>query len=425
MVPQPEPHIDPQRYTQLSASTLLNDTVFGGRLAYAVVARAGVIDVRPNFYAMYFHAVWGVAQWAGRHHGIRIDRHSVVIRTRPDVFFERPLDLAHATDYFRRGERGRHLVLGQEWDNTQGDILMLTSWSAYETDIARPFEEAQRRRRSGELAAARFFLDLALTNGWAYGRSISNRAPWEGMEGMLGACVCLDGTTTCGEGETACLMTVGEFSFCHDLAIAPRSEQAAHRPTASTLHCPTTPTLLHSTPSTTVESGATFPTARIVRVNPVGNGRTFQGGGAAVIHYDNSTGPLDVAVVHVYCPGGAEQAAGAPAGYAFMSKGYYRHDKNYMTRGGQGVYRAIQSTRLPLPEDDALAVGGSNEGAAGGSVEGAVDGSVGGDVGSTALSEGGLWSSPACQAAAGAAYSERPAELVPKRSRRRRERRRY
>mmetsp|Transcript_42122 Transcript_42122/g.112355 ORF Transcript_42122/g.112355 Transcript_42122/m.112355 type:complete len:248 (-) Transcript_42122:20-763(-) len=239
---------------------------------------------------------------------------------------------------------------------------MLTSWSAYETDVALPFEEAQRRRRSGELTAARFFLDLALTNGWAYGRSISNRAPWEGMEQMLGACVCLDGTTTCGEAEAACLMTV-------------------------------------------VESGATFPTARIVRVDQGGNGRSFQGGGGAIIRYDNSSGPLDVAVVHVYCPGSAQQEAGAPAGYAYMTKGYYRFDKNYLTRGGQGVYRAIQSIRLPLPEDDT-----------------AVQGAVGGAAGSTGLVGEGLWSAPACQAATGPVYSERPTALVLKSSRRRRER---
>ena len=35
-----------------SASSLLGKTVFGGRLAYAVVSRAGVVDVRPNYYAM-------------------------------------------------------------------------------------------------------------------------------------------------------------------------------------------------------------------------------------------------------------------------------------------------------------------------------------------------------------------------------------
>ena len=135
--------------------------MFGGRLAYAVIARAGVVDAKPNYYAVYFHALWGVARWAARHHGIRIDRHSVVIRTRPDVFFERPLGFSRATEYFRRGPRGRHLVLGQEWDNRQGDILMLTSWSAYETDVALPFEEAQvyssrRDQRAANATISRF-----------------------------------------------------------------------------------------------------------------------------------------------------------------------------------------------------------------------------------------------------------------------------
>ena len=74
----------------------------------------------------YFHGTWAVARWVPRHHGIRIVRYSVVMRTRPDVFFERPLDFTRASDYFRRGPRGRHLVLGQEWNNLQGDILMTT-----------------------------------------------------------------------------------------------------------------------------------------------------------------------------------------------------------------------------------------------------------------------------------------------------------
>ena len=42
--------------------------------------------------------------------------------------------------------------------------------------------------------------------------------------------MCLDGTTTCGEAEAACLMTVGECSFCHDPSTAPGNNPLPAQP---------------------------------------------------------------------------------------------------------------------------------------------------------------------------------------------------
>lgn len=82
-------------------------------------------------------------------------------------------------EHFRSGPRGRHLVLGNEDRGSQGDLMLTTSAHAYAHDVAAPLEmasalgDAAARGDEDAAAAHRFWLDLGLTNGFGYGRSVS------------------------------------------------------------------------------------------------------------------------------------------------------------------------------------------------------------------------------------------------------------
>merc|ERR1712048_521144 len=77
---------------------------------------------------------------------------SVIIRTRPDVAFNRWFTLNYTIYYFENGARGRSLILGQDGgaagdpDRTQlaqGDIHAFFSYGAYKKHIGEPFETGQ------------------------------------------------------------------------------------------------------------------------------------------------------------------------------------------------------------------------------------------------------------------------------------------
>ena len=88
-------------------------------------------------------------------HGIAPRPDSVVIRTRFDVFFDRPYDLTGLRAYFLAGPRGRHLILAQEVCNAaQSDIQLVTSWGCYAEDIALALHTGD---------------SWGLDNGWGYG----------------------------------------------------------------------------------------------------------------------------------------------------------------------------------------------------------------------------------------------------------------
>lgn len=88
-------------------------------------------------------------------HGIVPRPDSVVVRTRFDVFFDRPYDLTGLRAYFLSGHRGRHLVLAQEVCNAaQSDVQFVTSWSCYAEDIALALHAGD---------------SWGLDNGWGYG----------------------------------------------------------------------------------------------------------------------------------------------------------------------------------------------------------------------------------------------------------------
>ena len=80
--------------------------------AFAVVHRRGLVNMYPACLYLYWHAIWALAEWSTKHHGIVVDHSAVVIRTRPDVLLTVPLQLDPLRRYFASGLHGRHLVLG-------------------------------------------------------------------------------------------------------------------------------------------------------------------------------------------------------------------------------------------------------------------------------------------------------------------------
>jgi len=212
------------------------------KLAYTIVRRTGAVSGFPACLALYWHGVWATSHWVARFHRLSINPASVVLRARPDVSLPTPLALERTLHYFQHGERGRHLMFGpgmsgqvsssmQEfiWSSknncitprslvhscvgcpnlrvwcSQADVLMLTSFAAYSSDIAGPLEASSRaskelsarlvalsnlsrqlatknvaHRRSSvrsvykHLDLARFWWERAHLNGWGYGRSMLN-----------------------------------------------------------------------------------------------------------------------------------------------------------------------------------------------------------------------------------------------------------
>ena len=312
----------------LRASYLLQQSVLGGRLAYAVVNRSGDANTYAGSFGLYWFGVWKVATWAASVHGFPIDGHTVVVRTRPDVMLDQPFSIHRAEEYFRSGPRGRHLVLGNEDRCCQNDVLVVTSFAAYESDVARPFGEAMRRRRQAgpsAAAAASFCLDLGLANGWAYGRSINHRAPWTGLDTLWKGCVCLeDGGTSCA--KPACLVTTVESPYVYPRwKISRSATEAAHDAPVA---------------------------ARIRKIR-------------------NET-LLDIADgVHVYCPAPKGSSPPTPRGYQRVAKSHWRVDRSFRQAGGAGFYRATAPSTLSvsLPPPTGVTGGGGVGGSGGGAEE--------------------------------------------------------
>jgi len=115
---------------------------FGGRLAYTVMRRSGgyETDHQARFGA-YSYAMWAAADAAVQTHGFAPADSSVVIRTRPDVYFSAPFELGALEHYFANGTRGDRLVLTTEHKMTQADMWMATSWGYYRRGIALPVHD--------------------------------------------------------------------------------------------------------------------------------------------------------------------------------------------------------------------------------------------------------------------------------------------
>ena len=88
-------------------------SVFGGRLAYAVVDRAGTSKRYPDCLAFWWHGVYEVARWAAIEGGFEWDPATVVLRTRPDILLTKTFAIANLQRYFETGVRGRHLSLSR------------------------------------------------------------------------------------------------------------------------------------------------------------------------------------------------------------------------------------------------------------------------------------------------------------------------
>ena len=221
-----------------------------GRFAYVVVRRAGSVSTFPACLSLYWHGAWAAAHWVAAHSGISIDPSAVVLRARPDVALPLPLQLSRTQAYFKHGARGRHLMFGPGPDG-QADVLMLTSFGAYSTDIAIPLQLSAGRpgaadvnpyvakrassphaahrpgrdvgerselssgslrdsRRvdgaTGEAAihqaaiqsatqsatqSTRFWWERAHLNGWGYGRNVLNQGVWPSMHRCMDHCLCV------------------------------------------------------------------------------------------------------------------------------------------------------------------------------------------------------------------------------------------
>ena len=208
-----------------SVPTLLKEAskTFDGRLAYAVVKRAGAVGAYPGCLPFYWHGVWAVATAAAKAHKIVIDPNAVVLRTRPDVLLSRQLDLDRLYSYFASGARGRHLMLGQDKKGAgkngmggtwvaQADFHAITSWHAFQNDIALPLEWSSVVASPSALPHARVLWERANANGWGYGRSAwdLDLLPPPDFHPCMDVCVCKDGSSSCDANERTCMMTVAE-----------------------------------------------------------------------------------------------------------------------------------------------------------------------------------------------------------------------
>jgi len=162
--------------------------VFNGRMAVAVLNRTDELDKRPGpAKAVLWHAAWALARvCAQQHNWGAIDPSTVVVRTRPDVVLRAPFAIDRFRRYARLGRYGRHLMLNQdirEGDHwwAQSDYFMITSFGAFEADIALPLELAGIRWRTQTRQAIEGFelYQRAYRNGW-------------GNQPGSGDCLCLE-----------------------------------------------------------------------------------------------------------------------------------------------------------------------------------------------------------------------------------------
>ena len=168
---------------------------FGGRLAHVVINRTGDYDRVPAGLAVGWHAAWAVARWAACHHRMNIDPASVLVRTRPDVLLRSPFSITALQRYFRHGEHGAHLTLGQDvregyhWF-AQSDYFMTTSFGAYETDVGLPLELSGRSTGYTPEMTREDLYDRGYRNGWG------NRPNAEEP------CICLPFSYPCGGADS-------------------------------------------------------------------------------------------------------------------------------------------------------------------------------------------------------------------------------
>ena len=187
---------------------------FGGALAYAVVGRWGDVNRYPYCLPVYWHAVWALADWATQTMRLEMRADAVVLRTRPDVLWEGRHAVRFGLERLQRHfgtPEGERMLLGQETDrpNAQGDILLFTSWGAYERHIALPLQEARARLLwHSDLPTARLLWNLGLRNGWGYGRSMLGGGAASEVLPLLNRCVCLAGGASCA--RPSCLLPVTE-----------------------------------------------------------------------------------------------------------------------------------------------------------------------------------------------------------------------
>ena len=143
-----------------------------GRLAFAIVERGnGPLAYYPGCWALYWHGSWALAKWAAAANGIAIAADAVVIRSRPDIVQVRPIANLHGLQvYFQRGARGRHLAWGMDGTGSQSALTFLTSFAAFNNDVALPLERAAVGA-SASTEVARIWYERGMTNGAGYGRN--------------------------------------------------------------------------------------------------------------------------------------------------------------------------------------------------------------------------------------------------------------
>ena len=170
--------------------------VFGGRLAFAVATGMETFLSQPRMSPAFWCGSYLLALATAAHFSVPIDGASVVLLGRADKAYNSGLHLRGLQAYFRDGEHGRHMILGQE-DGAgvlQGDHHMITSFGAFHSDIGLPLALGAAAEEACTLHAE--------VNRLGYGQSMlglgaHSRLASSCQSRCSDACRCLDGQATC------------------------------------------------------------------------------------------------------------------------------------------------------------------------------------------------------------------------------------
>jgi hypothetical protein len=139
-----------------------------GQLAYILYDRIdpGYNKYGSKMYSVGWHGAWLAARWAAEVNSFPIDPLAVVVRARPDVVPSSYLAYQPLRHYFETVPDGWRLEVGSLFAS---DLLMLTSFRAFEELVAMKYQRAQRAKQAGNNHKFNHDFAVAQLNGWQYG----------------------------------------------------------------------------------------------------------------------------------------------------------------------------------------------------------------------------------------------------------------
>jgi hypothetical protein len=139
-----------------------------GRLAYILYdcLDPGYNTYGSKLYSVGWHGAWLAARWAAEVNSFPIDPLAVVVRARPDVVPSSYLAYQPLRHYFESVPDSWRLEVGSLFAS---DLLMLTSFRAFEELVAMKYERAQRAKQAGNDHVFNHEFAVAQLNGWQYG----------------------------------------------------------------------------------------------------------------------------------------------------------------------------------------------------------------------------------------------------------------